>query len=587
MPSAALPPLQAIPRTPFAFIWYYMRGFRGHVVLMMVMIAASTSVDTAQSYVLGQLVNALAHVNADDPVHWFFALCGTWFFSYVFVHGYATFTSYTQIKMRERIHDEMFAYLLGHAPRYFLDQASGALANKIRVAAGSAVILIDYIGPNLVKFAVLFAVTGVVIARSSAELLWLAAAFLIGFSFLATALAQNMRTYAKAYSGIASAQGARMVDVVANWDVVRSFAAAPAERRGLESFSTKETKAFMQLRLSSTKMRMVLHTLSFVFLAWLAWNALAAERAGTVTVGTFTMMLTLFIMVASQVRTFGDNLFVYFEHVGLLTDALDTVMTPHEIIDKPGAQSLHIDGGAIEMRNLTFSYADGTPVFDKFDLSIAPGERIGLVGPSGAGKSTLIKILRRQFPLHTGEIYIDGQNINDVTWDSLHEAFAEVPQSPGMFHRTVRENIAYSRPDATEAEIVAAAKMAHCDAFISARPSGYDSIVGEKGMKLSGGEKQRVAIARAFLKNAPILLLDEATSSLDSEAEHLIQDALLALMRGRTVVAIAHRLSTIMHMDRILVLDAGRIVEQGRHDDLLRANGLYAKLWQRQAGGFV
>jgi ATP-binding cassette subfamily B protein len=246
-----------------------------------------------------------------------------------------------------------------------------------------------------------------------------------------------------------------------------------------------------------------------------------------------------------------------------------------------------VSGGEIEMRDLAFAYADGTPVFENFNLSIAPGERIGLVGPSGAGKSTLIKILRRQFPLHAGEIRIDGQDITRVTWDSLHDAFAEVPPNPGMFHRSVGENIAYSRPDATAAEVVAAAKMAHCDTFIAARPAGYDSIVGEKGMKLSGGEKQRVAIARAFLKNAPILLLDEATSSLDSEAEHLIQDALLALMRGRTVIAIAHRLSTIMHMDRILVLDGGKIVEHGRHEDLLRAGGLYAKLWQRQAGGFI
>jgi ATP-binding cassette subfamily B protein len=378
-----------------------------------------------------------------------------------------------------------------------------------------------------------------------------------------------------------------MVDTVFNWDVVRSFAATDEERRGLKPFTDKETKTFIRLRLSATRMRMLLHTLSFSFLAWLAWNALGAARAGTISVGTFTMLVTLFMLVASQIRTFGDNLFVYFEHVGLVTDALDTIMTPHEIVDVPGAKPLHVSGGAIEMRDLTFAYADGTTVFDNFTLNISPGERIGLVGPSGAGKSTLIKILRRQFPLQHGEIRIDGQDITQVTWDSLHHAFAEVPQNPGMFHRSVRENIAYSRPDAREAEIAAAAKMAHCDTFITARATGYDSIVGEKGMKLSGGEKQRVAIARAFLKNAPILLLDEATSSLDSEAEHLIQDALLALMRGRTVIAIAHRLSTIMHMDRILVLDGGKIVEHGRHEDLLRAGGLYAKLWQHQAGGFI
>jgi ATP-binding cassette subfamily B protein len=229
-----------LPRTPFAFIWHYMRGFRGHVVLMMVLIAASSGVDTLQSYVLGQLVNALARVNAADPVTWFAALCGTWFAGYLFTHSYASFTSYTQIMTRARIHDEMFGYLLGHAPRYFLDQASGALASKIRVAAGSAVIVIDYVGPNIAKFGVLFAVTGVVIARNAPQLLGLAGVFLVGFSVLSAILAQSMRAYAKANSAAASAQSARVVDTVANWDVVRSFAATAEERAASSPSRTRK-----------------------------------------------------------------------------------------------------------------------------------------------------------------------------------------------------------------------------------------------------------------------------------------------------------------------------------------------------------
>lgn len=585
------PPLVgALPRTPFAFIWHYMRGgFRGHVVLMMALIATSSAVDTGQSYVLGQLVNTLAHTagSSVNPVAWFAALCATWLTGYLFTHAYSTFTNYTQMTMRARIHDELFAYLLGHAPRYFLDQASGALAHKIRVAAQSSVTVIDYVGSNLAKFAVLFVVTGLIIARNAPDLIWLSMAFLIGFTALSAFMAQRLRGYAKASSIASSEQTARMSDTVANWDVVRGFAAADFERRTLRPFSDRESAAFIDLRLAATKMRLVLHTLSFGFLAWLAWNAFSAARTGTITVGAFTMLVTLFMLVAGQIRTFGDQLFVYFEHLGLLSDALDTVLAPHEIVDVPGAVTLQVTRGAIDIHDLNFAYADGTTVFADFNLHIAAGERIGLVGPSGAGKSTFIKLLRRQFPLRTGRILIDGQDVAGVTWDSLHHSFAEVPQSPGMFHRSVRDNIAYSRPDASEAEIVAAAKMAHCHEFISVRPTGYDSVVGEKGMKLSGGERQRVAIARAFLKNAPVLLLDEATSSLDSEAEHLIQDALLALMRGRTVIAIAHRLSTIMHMDRILVLDGGKIVEQGRHEDLRRAGGVYAKLWQHQAGGFI
>jgi len=588
VPAAA--PVDDLPRTPFAFIWHYMRsGFSGHVFLMMALIASASGVDTAQSYVLGQLVNTLAHTagSAGNPVLWFAGLCGTWLTGYLFNHAYSTFTNYTQMTMRTRIHDEMFAYLQGHAPRYFLDQASGALAHKIRVGAQSSVTVIDYVGANLAKFAVLFIVTGVIISRNAPQLLWLSVIFLVGFTALAAIMAQRLRGYAKASSNASSEQTARMSDAVANWEVVRAFAAADYERDTLRPLSQKESDAFIDLRLAATKMRLVLHTLSFGFLAWLAWNALNDARNGVITVGTFTMLVTLFMLVAGQIRSFGDQMFVYFEHLGLLSDALDTVLAPHEIVDVPGALPVQVRGGAIEMRDVNFAYLDGTPVFQNFSLHIAAGERIGLVGASGAGKSTLIKILRRQFPLTSGRILIDGQDVATATWDSLHHAFAEVPQSPGMFHRSVRENIAYSRPDATDEEIVAAAKMAHCHEFISVRPAGYDSVVGEKGMKLSGGERQRVAIARAFLKNAPILLLDEATSSLDSEAEHLIQDALLALMGGRTVIAIAHRLSTIMHMDRIIVLEDGKIVEQGRHEDLRRAGGVYAKLWQRQAGGFI
>jgi ATP-binding cassette subfamily B protein len=378
-----------------------------------------------------------------------------------------------------------------------------------------------------------------------------------------------------------------MGDAAANWDLIRSFAATFYERRSLVPFNAREAETFMRVRVAAVIMRLLLHVLSFSLLGWLAWNTFQLARAGTISVGTFTMIISIYMMVGAYTRSFGDTLFAYYENLGQLTDALKTILAPHEIVDPPGAVPLNISGGAIDVRDIDFAYADGTWVFQNFSLHIAAGEKIGLVGASGAGKSSLIKIIRRQFPLSRGQVLIDGQDVATVTWDSVHDVFAEVPQNPGMFHRSVRENIAYGRPDATEAEVIAAAKAAHCHEFIVTRAAGYESIVGEKGMKLSGGEKQRVAIARAFLKNAPILLLDEATSSLDSEAEHLIQDALLRLMRGRTVIAIAHRLSTIMHLDRIIVLAEGRVVEEGTHAALLARSGAYARLWQHQVGGFM
>lgn len=581
-----------IPRQPLGFVAYFLaRGFKGHAALMVVLLAFNTAVETSQTFVLGQLVNVLsgvpAAIAAFSPVGWFAGLVATWLLGYLSAHAYASFTHYTQMAMRVRIHDELFAYLMGHAPRYFLDQASGALAQKVRTTAAATGAIVEYLCTNVVRLTVMFSLTTFLILRQAPDLLPIFAVFVVVFSVVSAVLSRRLRPFAKATAAASAAQVARLVDSVSNWESVRSFAKTEFERAGLMPFNEAELDANVRLRLAASRRRVTLHVLSVFFLAILAWHAFDATRAGTLTVGGFTTIVTLSILVAANVRTLGDNLFALFEQYGLLSDGITTLLAPHEVVDAPDAKPLQVKGGAIDIRDITFGYADGTTVFDRFSLTIRAGERIGLVGASGAGKSTLVKLVRRQFPLRAGSILVDEQDIAHVTWDSLHEAFGEVPQSPNMFHRTVRDNIRYSRPDAGEAEVIDAAKKAHCHEFIVGRAKGYESVVGEKGMKLSGGERQRVAIARAFLKNAPILILDEATSSLDSEAEHLIQDGLLKLMEGRTVIAIAHRLSTIMHLDRIVVLDEGRVVEDGDHTALLALNGVYARLWNRQAGGFM
>ena len=576
-----------LPRAPFDFTWRYVREFPVPVATSTLLFGIVAVIDTLQAYVLGRLVTVLADQRAGDSALWFIALCSTWFGSYVISNAYAGAIYRVHIVMRTRIHEDLFAYLLEHAPRYFMDHTSGSLAHKIRSAASSTAVLVDHIAGYSIRFLVLIGTTAVMVSHNAPHLLLPGAVFIVLFGVLAGVLAQRLRPLAQASSHAASEQSGRMGDAATNWDLVRSFAASSHERASLEPFNSREAKTFMGVRVAAVRMRVILHSVSFILLAWLAWSAFASTRAGEINVGTFTMLVTLYMLVGAYVRSFGDILFSYFENLGQLTDALKTVLAPHEIVDPPGAVPLQVRGGAIELRNVDFNYPDGTPVFQNFNLNIAAGEKIGLVGASGAGKSTLIKLIRRQFPLAGGRILVDGQDVARVTWDSVHDAFAEVPQTPGMFHRSVRENIAYGRPGATEDEIFAAAKAAHCHDFIASRAQGYDSVVGEKGMKLSGGERQRVAIARAFLKNAQILLLDEATSSLDSEAEHLIQAGLISLMEGRTVIAIAHRLSTIMHLDRIVVLENGRVVEQGSHDTLLAKNGAYARLWQHQVGGFM
>jgi ATP-binding cassette subfamily B protein len=317
--------------------------------------------------------------------------------------------------------------------------------------------------------------------------------------------------------------------------------------------------------------------------------ALAGSDAlsGAISVGAFAMIYFLANQIIRSVQELSYRMLDYFEQVGTLAEALELVSQTHEIVDAPEAEPLAVRDGTIRFEQVHFAHPDGLQVFEDLNLVIRPGERVGLVGPSGAGKSTLVKLLRRQFEPQSGRILIDGQDIAHVTWDSLNEAIAEVPQAAGIFHRAVRDNIRYSKPDAAETIVVDAADEAHAHEFITGRTTGYDTIVGEQGIKLSGGERQRIAIARALVKDARILVLDEATSSLDSESEHLIQEALWTLMQGRTVIAIAHRLSTIAGMDRILYLEAGRVIEDGPHRELLARGGAYARLWNRQMGGFV
>ena len=281
-----------------------------------------------------------------------------------------------------------------------------------------------------------------------------------------------------------------------------------------------------------------------------------------------------------------------FENIGVVQEGMMTIARPHTLTDRPDAHTLDVARGELRFEDIRFGYGRESGLIDGLTLDVRPGEKIGLVGRSGAGKSTLVNLLMRFFDLEGGRILIDGQDISTVSQESLRTQISMVTQDTSLLHRSIRDNIRYGRPGASEAEIVAAAEMAHAHEFIAELEDwrgrrGFDAHVGERGVKLSGGQRQRIAIARVILKNAPILVLDEATSALDSEVEAAIQSSLGTLMQGRTVIAIAHRLSTIAQMDRLVVLDRGRIVEQGSHDELLRRNGHYASLWRRQSGGFI
>jgi len=406
----------------------------------------------------------------------------------------------------------------------------------------------------------------------------------VGLSLL---LARRRKALSKAFQEQVSASTGVLVDLVKNADLVRSFSKGREESLRVERAMKKEQSASQRLRWYATGMNLVLYSGMQIFQIALIGATVYLATRGQMVVGETVKMVSLSGLLMNNIWGAASRMLDLLEHSGQFASALELILVPHAITDTSDAKALLAHRGAIEFDELRFAYADGNAVFDGLSLSIPAGQKVALVGPSGSGKSSLIKILRRDFQPQAGRVLIDGQDLALRTQSSINDAIAEIPQQPGLFHRSIRDNISYARTNASDEEIVQCAQYAHADDFIAARALGYDTLVGEQGIQLSGGERQRVAIARALLKDAPILILDEATASLDSETEHCIHDALWRLFQGRTVIAIAHRLSTINRMDRILFMENGRIVEDGTHAQLMQKNGRYAQAWRRQVDGFL
>jgi ATP-binding cassette, subfamily B, bacterial len=318
-----------------------------------------------------------------------------------------------------------------------------------------------------------------------------------------------------------------------------------------------------------------------LYYAMLLWGR------GEISVAEFVVASTTTLLIINEARNLSRRFLEFFEYLGNVANGVHTIIRPHEVVDVPGAVRTTIERGRIEFRDVSFAYTPEQPIFQHLSVTIPAGQRVGLVGFSGSGKSTFVSLILRLYDPQSGRILIDGQDIGTMAQDSLHSQLSLIPQDPNLFHRSLLENIRYGRLEASDEEVVDAARKAHAHEFIQKIKDQYASLVGERGVKLSGGQRQRIAIARVVVKNAPILILDEATSSLDSITEQAIQETLDDVMQGKTVIVVAHRLSTIAHLDRILVFDQGRIVEDGTHDELIALGGSYHQLWSRQAGGFV
>jgi len=381
----------------------------------------------------------------------------------------------------------------------------------------------------------------------------------------------------------AAAVDGEMVDVINNMPLVRAFCGLSYEHDRFDATVNRELDARGRSLRYLEKLRLTHAVVTVVLtIALLAW-VITLWQQGAATTGDVVLVCTLGLSILSATRDLAVALVDVTQHVARMTEAIATLLLPHELKDHPEAEPLVRSGAAVAFNNVAFHYPGGVQVFDKFSLRIKAGQRVGLVGQSGGGKSSLFTLLQRFYDVQRGSITIDGQDISRVTQQSLREAISVVPQDISLFHRSIMENIRYGRPNATDDEVLRAAIAARCD-FIENLPEGMATTVGDRGIKVSGGQRQRIAIARAFLKDAPILLLDEATAALDSESEEAIREALSRLMRGRTVIAIAHRLATLRNFDRVVMLQGGRIIEDGPPDILVQGKGPYRELVAREMG---
>lgn len=480
---------------------------------------------------------------------------------------------------------DLFRHLSGHSLDYFSRHLAGSLGARITATAGATGAILGTgiwkILPPCVDFVGAVAVLSTVDGRMALTL--------IGFVGLVAAfmyvLGRRARPLQAAFAQRASAVGGELVDVVSNIFTVMAFSARQREYERLKAAFGQEAAAQRRSWLFLEKAR-AFHDLSLWLMAgsMLLW-AVEAWRANQIGAGDVVLVSALTFRILHGSRELALSLVDASQQLGVISEMLRVVAVPHGVADRPGAIEFVPGAGEVAFDGVFFAYDDGRPVFEGLDLLVPAGQRLGVVGPSGAGKSTLVRLVARVMDPSTGQVALDGVDVASVRQESLRRAIGVVPQETALLHRSVRENLRYGRPEASDEAVLRAARDALCDDFIRNLPQGYDTVVGERGARLSGGQRQRISIARAMLKNAPVLLLDEATSALDSRSEALIQAALDRLMVGRTVIAVAHRLSTVSAFDRIIVLVDGRIVEDGTPQSLIAQGGVYAELWRMQAEG--
>lgn len=584
-----------IPATPFAFIWFALKPYQKKFWWAVIIVLTLQIAGGAQAYTLkGFLDSAQSYTSGAGPS---LRVVFLWLVAYpvlglIYHMGYRIsgfLMNKVGVNSRVFALQSLFSYLSLHSAAYFNNRFSGALSEKANTVSGNTTRLLDMFIWSILNLLAGMVVTSFLLYKSASILAFIFISLfilLIPINFLLT---KRQKLLSEISAELNSKAKGEVIDSVTNITAVQQYSRRSFEMARISNVLTMWKEAVIKRSDYREWVLVINGIIVNLFIGGILIWAFVLWSKDALSTGTLVMVASLITSFSYALIFIGQNLNNIMESYGEMRNGLKEIVRPHEIIDKEGARKLTVEEARVEFNNVTFGYSgDPRKIFESLSFVVKHGEKVGIVGSSGAGKTTLMKLLLRQYDLLSGSISIDSQDISEVTQESLRQNISIVPQEPMLFHRSIRENIMYGKLDATEEEMIEVAKKAQAHDFIESLPDKYDSLVGERGVKLSVGQRQRIAIARAFLKNAPILILDEATSALDSESEVAVQKALQLLMEGKTVFAIAHRLSTLRDMDRILVFKAGQIVEDGSHRALLKnKTGVYASFWGHQAGGFI
>ena len=592
---------EAAPKTPekglWRFIWSNIEGVRKWIAVLAVFTVGVGIMEALMFQFMGKVVDWLGTYTPQTLfVEKGHALIGM-MAMVAFFAVWTFFASSVRLQTLQgvfpmRLRWNFHRLMLGQSLGFYQDEFAGRVSAKVMQTALALRDVVMTVADMVVYVLVYFITSGVILSSFDAWLIVPFICWMIGFAMIMRFLIPKLGKTAARQADARSLMTGRITDAYSNIATVKLFSHGAREA----AYAKQSMEEFMVTVHAQMRLATLLHTCSFIVNSSLTVGTTALGiwlwyhgQVGVGAVATATAMALRVNGLSQYIMWESARL---FENIGTVNDGMATLSKPHTILDKPQALPLKVTRGEIKFDHVDFSYEAGKPLLNGFNLNIKPGEKVGLIGRSGAGKSTIVNLLLRFYEPQSGTISIDGQSVDSVTQESLRAQIGLVTQDTSLLHRSVRDNIIYGRPDATEAEMISAAERAEAAGFIpnlsdAKGRRGYDAHVGERGVKLSGGQRQRIAIARVMLKDAPILLLDEATSALDSEVEAAIQESLDKMMEGKTVIAIAHRLSTIAAMDRLIVLDKGRIIEEGSHTELLAKQGLYAKLWAHQSGGFL